>query len=63
MGLEVVKAAVSATPKYEKRKDAATEHFLYLADKAKSEFDWIEETIPPQNDSDCRDCATAHKAA
>jgi len=35
MGLEVVKAAVSAAPKYEKRKDAATEHLLYLADKAR----------------------------
>jgi len=39
MGLEVVKAAVSATPKYEKRKNAAAEHLLYLADKAKSELD------------------------
>jgi len=55
MGLEVVKAAVSAAPKYERRKDAATEHLLYLADKAKSELDWIESTVPPKNDSEYRE--------
>ena len=55
MGLEVVKAAVYAAPKYERRKDAATEHLLYLADKAKSELDWIESTVPPKNDSEYRE--------
>ncbi len=54
MNLEVMKAVVSAAPKYEKRKDAATEHLLYLADKAKSELDWIQNTVPPQNDSEYR---------
>ena len=54
MGLEVVKAAVSAAPKYEQRKDAATEHLIYLADKARCELDWIEDTVPPKNDSEYR---------
>jgi len=55
MGHEVAKAAVSAAPKYEKRKDAATEHLLYLADKARSELDWIENTVPPKNDDEYRE--------
>jgi hypothetical protein len=55
MGLEVVKASVAAAPKYEKRRDAATKHLLYLADKAKGELDWIESTVPPQNDSEYRE--------
>jgi hypothetical protein len=50
-----VKAAVSKAPKYEQRKDAATEHLLYLADKAKFELDWIQNTVPPQNDADYRE--------
>ena len=54
MNLEVTKAAVSKAPKYEQRKDAATEHLLYLADKARTELDWIEDTVPPKNDSEYR---------
>jgi AraC-like DNA-binding protein len=55
MGLEVTKAAVSEAPKYEQRRDAATKHLLYLADKAKSELDWIESTVPPANDVEYRE--------
>ena len=54
MNLEVTKAAASKAPKYEQRKDAATEHLLYLADKARTELDWIEDTVPPKNDSEYR---------
>ena len=55
MGLEVTKAAVSKAPKYEQRRDAATKHLLYLADKARAEIDWIEKTVPPKNDEDYRE--------
>ena len=55
MNLEVTKAVVSEAPKYEKRRDVATKHLLYLADKAKGELDWIESTVPPQNDAEYRD--------
>lgn len=55
MGLECTKAVFPAAPKYEARKDAATEHLIYLADKAKAELDWIEKTVPPKNDPDYRE--------
>ena len=54
MGLKVAKAAMVAAPKYAKRRDTATEHLLYLADKAKAEIDWIENTVPPENDAEYR---------
>ena len=55
MGLNVAKAAVVAAPKYEKRKDAATEHLLFLADRAKAELEWIENSVPPKTDADYRE--------
>jgi predicted transcriptional regulator len=55
MGHEVVKAAVSAAPKYEQRRDQATQHLLYLAEKARFELDWIESTVPPANDVEYRE--------
>lgn len=55
MGLEVAKAAVSAAPRYEKRKNQATEHLLYLADRARVELDWIESTVPPKKNADYRE--------
>ena len=55
MNLEVVKEAVSAAPKYERRKDAATEHLLYLADRARNELNWLENTILPKDDSEYRE--------
>ena len=54
MGLKVAKAAMVAAPKYAKRRDTATEHLLFLADKAKSEIDWIESSVPPKNDAEYR---------
>jgi len=55
MGLTVAKAAVSAAPKYVDKKDAATDHLLFLANRAKAELDWIENTVPPKNDAEYRD--------
>ena len=55
MGLTVAKAAVSAAPKYVDKKDAATDHLLFLADKARNELEWIETTVPPKNDADYRE--------
>ena len=55
MGHETAKAAVVAAPKYEKKKDQATKHLLYLADKARSELDWIERTVPPKNTDEYRE--------
>ena len=55
MGLGVAKAVVTAAPKYEKRQDAVTKHLLFLADKAKKELEWIEESVPPKSDADYRE--------
>jgi len=54
MGVECAKVVIPAAPKYEARQDAATKHLLFLADKAKSELDWIEKTVPPTNNSEYR---------
>ena len=54
MNLETTKAAVVRGEKYEAKKSAATEHLLYLADKARKEIEWIENTVPPQNDDEYR---------
>jgi hypothetical protein len=55
MGLRVATAAVAAAPKYEKKKDVATEHLLFLADKAKKELEWIEKEVKPKTDADYRE--------
>lgn len=55
MGLNVAKAAVVAAPKYEKKKDAATDHLLFLADKARAELEWIEKEVPPQTNGEYRE--------
>jgi IS30 family transposase len=55
MGLTVAKAAVAAAPKYEKKKDTATAHLLFLANKAKKELEWIEKEIKPKTDSEYRE--------
>ena len=55
MDLNVAKSAVAAAPKYVEKKDAATDHLLFLADKAKSELEWIETTVPPKNNSEYRE--------
>lgn len=40
--------------KFVEKNDAATEHLLFLADKARSELEWIEETVPPENTGEYR---------
>jgi DNA-binding MarR family transcriptional regulator len=54
MGLEVVKAALTVAPKYVDTKDAASDHLLYLAEKAKQELEWIEKEVLPSTDSEYR---------
>lgn len=55
MGLEVLKASVAHAPKYADRRDAAAEHLMELARRAKYELDWIEESVPPSTDAEYRD--------
>lgn len=54
MNLAVAKTAIVAAPKYEQAQDQATAHLLFLADKAKSEVEWIEQSVPPKDDSEYR---------
>ena len=54
MDIHVTRAAVEVAPKYVGKKDAATDHLLFLADKARDELDWIETSIPPKNDAEYR---------
>jgi DNA-binding MarR family transcriptional regulator len=54
MGLAVVKASVEHAPKYADRKDAATEHLLFLTEKARRELEWIEREVPPKTDAEYR---------
>ena len=44
---EVIRPQVAK--KFVKKNDAATQHLLFLADKAKAELDWIEKTVPPKD--------------
>jgi predicted ArsR family transcriptional regulator len=44
---EVIRPQVAK--KFVKKGDAATQHLLFLADKAKNEIDWIEKTVPPKD--------------
>lgn len=55
MNLAVTKEVIAEAPKYERKKDAATHHLLYLADKAKKELDWIESSVPPEDSPEYRD--------
>jgi predicted transcriptional regulator len=41
--------------RFVEKNDAATEHLLFLADKARSELEWIEDTVPPKNTEDYRE--------
>lgn len=50
---EVIRPKVAE--KFVKRNDAATQHLMFLADKAKSELDWIEKTIPPKDTKQYRE--------
>jgi predicted transcriptional regulator len=44
----------TATEHY-KEENAAIKHLLFLADKAKSQLEWIEETVPPQATKEYRE--------
>jgi DNA-binding MarR family transcriptional regulator len=55
MGLEVTKAAVKAAPEYVEKRADATDHLMYLAEKARNELEWIEKTVPPQGDAEYRE--------
>jgi len=54
MGRAVAKAAVEAAPKYENKCDQATEHLLFLCNKARTELDWIEESVVPSTTDEYR---------
>lgn len=54
MGIYVTRAAVEVAPEYVEKKDAATDHLLFLAEKARKELEWIETSVPPKNDADYR---------
>ena len=54
MGRAVTVAAIDAAPKYERKRDVATDHLLYLCDKARSELQWIEDSVPPSTTEDYR---------
>lgn len=55
MDLEIAKEAASAAPQYVEKKGAATDHLLFLVNKAKDELNWIEKTVPPKNTADYRE--------
>ena len=54
MGIYITRAAVRVAPEYVEKKDAASDHLLFLAEKARQELEWIETTVPPRNDSEYR---------
>ena len=54
MNLAVANTAMVAAPQYEQKKRDATEHLMFLANKAKSELEWIESTVPPKKDEEYR---------
>ena len=54
MGRAVTAAAVEAAPRYERKRDMATDHLLFLCDKARGELQWIEETVPPETTGEYR---------
>lgn len=54
MGVAIAKTTVVKARKYEKKQDAATDHLLFLANKARQELEWIEEEVPPKTDADYR---------
>jgi DNA-binding transcriptional regulator GbsR (MarR family) len=55
LNLTVVKQRVQGAKKIADKKEEVTDHLMFLADKAKSELDWIEKTVPPKDDADYRE--------
>ena len=54
LGIYVTRAAVKVAPEYVEKKDAASDHLLFLAEKARRELEWIETTVPPRDDGEYR---------
>lgn len=54
LNLTVVKQGVQVAKKIADKKGEVTDHLMFLVDKAKSELDWIEETVPPKDDAEYR---------
>ena len=54
MGRAVAQAAVEAAPRYESKCDQATEHLLFLCNKARNELDWIELSVAPSTTDEYR---------
>ena len=54
MGIYVTRAAVKVAPEYVEKKDAASDHLLFLAERARHELEWIETTVPPKDDAEYR---------
>ncbi len=54
MGLEVTKAAMPEAPVYVEKKNEATDHLLFLCDKARGELEWIEKSVTPSTNDEYR---------
>ena len=54
MDVEVTKAALPNAPKYVGQQDAIRTHLLFLAEKAKGELEWIENSVLPATDGEYR---------
>ena len=54
MGIQVTRVAIEAAPKYVSKQETATDHLLYLTNKARAELEWIETSVPPKNEPDYR---------
>jgi DNA-binding transcriptional regulator GbsR (MarR family) len=54
LNLNVIKQGVHVARKIADKKDEVTDHLMFLVDKAKTELDWIESTVPPKDDSEYR---------
>lgn len=50
----ITRAAAVAAPQYERKKDKATSHLLWLCERAQKEIDWIESEVPRKGDKDYR---------
>lgn len=54
MRLEIARSATAVAPRYAARKDAASEHLMYLMDRARQELQWIEDSVVPEADEEYR---------
>jgi len=54
MGIYVTRAAVEVAPGYVGKQATATDHLMFLAEKARTELEWIEKSVPPKNEPEYR---------